>query len=77
MNEQETQTAQQLGMIEQKESLELDLTAKGLYKWTIKLRGDFLTTEYLERLANLEGGLRVMFKNNVIDGIVEEKKKNV
>jgi len=52
---------------ESKESIELELTAKGLYKWTIKLREEFMSVKSLERFAELSNQLRTLYPNNVMD----------
>lgn len=51
---------------EQTESIELELTAKGLYKWTIKVRDKILSIDTIERIDILEKKLRTTYPNNVM-----------
>ena len=57
---------------ESKESIELELTAKGLYKWTIKLREEFMSVAELQRLATLTEELKKLYPNNVMNGEVKK-----
>ena len=54
-------------IFESKESVEVELTAKGLYKWTIKLREDFLSVAGLERMKLLTENLKLIYPNNVMN----------
>jgi hypothetical protein len=51
---------------EQTESIELELTAKGLYKWTIKVRDKMLSIDTIERIDILEKKLKTTYPNNVM-----------
>jgi hypothetical protein len=51
--------------IELKESIELEVTAKGLTKWTIKLREEKITNDTIKRLEDLDRELRNKFPKNV------------
>jgi hypothetical protein len=52
--------------IEQTESIELDLTAKGMYKWTIKVRDKELDGMTLVRLKSMSDELFKLYPNNVM-----------
>lgn len=65
--EEPTQAPQLPPYDSSKESIELDLTAKGLYKWTIKLREEFLSVASLTRLADLSKELNKLYPNNVMN----------
>ncbi len=51
-----------------KESVEMELTAKGVYKWTIKLREEKIGIEIVERFKKIEDELCKKFPNNVMGG---------
>ncbi len=51
-----------------KESVEMELTAKGVYKWTIKLREEKIGIEIVERFKTIESELCKKFPNNVMGG---------
>lgn len=51
--------------VETKESIELELTAKGMYKWTIKLKDEVITADTLTRLFALDDCLKSKYPNNV------------
>jgi hypothetical protein len=57
---------EQIFQQEQTESIELELTAKGLYKWTIKVRDKVLSIDTIERIDILEKKLRTTYPNNVM-----------
>jgi len=79
INEKEEQTnlpiAQESSfpMMELKESIEMELTAKGLYKWTIKAREEKLTEETVARMKKIHDKAITDFPRNVFS-IREEKK---
>ena len=52
--------------LEQKESIELNLTAKGLYQWTIKVRETIISDATINRLAWLNDRLKTDYPNNVM-----------
>lgn len=51
--------------VETKESIELELTAKGMYKWNIKLKDEILTIGTIKRLFEIDDTLKVKYPNNV------------
>ena len=51
--------------VETKESVELEITAKGMYKWTIKLKDEMITADTLTRLFALDDCLKSKYPNNV------------
>jgi hypothetical protein len=51
--------------VELRESVEMEVTAKGLNKWTIKLREEKITEDTLKRLLDLDQSLRTKFPKNV------------
>jgi len=51
--------------VETKESVELEPTAKGQYKWTIKLKDEIITLETLKRLFEIDEALKSKYPNNV------------
>ena len=57
---------EQIFQQEQTESIELELTAKGLYKWTINVRDKVLSIDTIERIDILEKKLRTTYPNNVM-----------
>lgn len=57
---------EQIFQQEQTESIELELTAKGLYKWTIKVRDKMLSIDTIERIDILEKKLKTTYPNNVM-----------
>jgi hypothetical protein len=57
---------EELQQIEPNESLEMELTAKGLAKWTIKLRGKEIDTQTIERLSVLHNQMLIKFPQNVM-----------
>ena len=57
---------EQIFQQEQTESIELELTAKGLYKWTIKVRDKVLSIDTIERIDILEKKLKTTYPNNVM-----------
>lgn len=52
--------------LEQTESIELELTAKGLYKWTIKVRDKTVNPSTIERLEEIDKTVQKKFPNNVL-----------
>ena len=52
--------------LEQTESLEWELTAKGQYKWVGKLRAKELGEKELDRIRVLDDKMRMMFPNNTM-----------
>lgn len=57
---------QETNIVQDTESIELNLTAKGLYQWTIKVRAKELNSEALTRLSNIESSLKNMYPNNTM-----------
>jgi hypothetical protein len=45
------------------ESISVEMTAKGTYKWTIKVRSPTLLTSDVERLKDLDSKLKLEFVN--------------
>lgn len=52
--------------VETKESIELELGAKGLYRWSIKLKDEVLTLDTIKRLVELDKNLREVYTNNAM-----------
>ena len=51
--------------VELRESVELEVNAKGVNKWTIKWREEKITEDTLKRLLDLDTSLKVKFPKNV------------
>ena len=52
-----------------RESISLDFTAKGLATWVIKVKEEKITAETINRLVELNELMKVKFPVNVIDGL--------
>jgi hypothetical protein len=59
---------EEIQQIEQKESIECNLTAKGLWQFTVKVRDLVLTDDTIVRLKNITDKLIIQYPNNVISG---------
>ncbi len=59
----------------QTESIELEVTAKGLYKWILKVRNPQLNEETFVRLVKFNEMLKLQYPNNVMNVAKEEKTK--
>jgi hypothetical protein len=51
--------------VELKESIEMELTAKGLYKWTIKVREEKVSEETIVRMKKIHDKAILDFSRNV------------
>lgn len=61
--EEENKTAN----IEQKETIDLKMTAKGISYWDIKLKADKFIEEELKRFSELTESLKKQFPKNAVD----------
>jgi hypothetical protein len=51
----------EIPMIEATESVELELTAKGSYKWTVKVRSKLIDETTLTRLETINAWLKTKY----------------
>ena len=66
---------QQTANIEQKETIDLKMTAKGVSYWDIKLKADKFIEDELKRFEQLTNVLRKQFPKNAVDFIDVGKEK--
>jgi len=66
---------QQTANIEQKETIDLKMTAKGVSYWDIKLKADKFIEDELKRFEQLTNVLRKQFPKNAVDFVDVGKEK--